>query len=212
MSSSKGKNSTKASTASAKKPAIINTYLKPPKQKQKAKSGPSRKTKQKQKPNSNSPDIQQPKTTRSGQATINEEDESGDISRTTTLASSASPTQVDTVSATDDDDDGDDDDDDDDDTDIPSVPEIPTTTGQRSRTHYPKCNKDLPSVTISAANLKLDSVYGNHVHENVGCHLHGGISAGEDAMWQARHKSLLPFNAWLYDVQKEKLARNIRTR
>ena len=35
-------------------------------------------------------------------------------------------------------------------------------------------------------------------------HLHGGIGAREDTLWQARHKNLLPFNAQLYDTPKGK--------
>ena len=104
--------------------------------------------------------------------TINEDDESGDISSTTTPISFASPTQVDILSATDDDND-------DVDADTPSVSEIPTTAGQRSCTHYPERNKDLPSATISAENLKLDTVYGDHVHKNSRSHIHGGVGAGE---------------------------------
>ena len=129
--------------------------------------------------------------------TINEEEESGDISSKTTTTLSTPPTQVDTDSATDDDNDNVD-------ADTPSVVETPTTAEWRSRVHYQERNKDLPFATTSAVNLKLDTVYGNHVHANSGSHLHGGIGAREDTLWQARHKSLLPFNAQFYDTLKGK--------
>ena len=104
---------------------------------------------------------QHPTITQPGLTTIIEEEESGDISSKTTTTLSAPPTQVDTFSATDDDND-------DVNVDTPSVAEIPTTAGRRSRVHYQERNKALPSATISVANLKLDTVYGDHVHENSG--------------------------------------------
>ena len=129
-------------------------------------------------------------------ATISGEDESSETSSKTSQ-SSLSPTQVDTVSATGDDDDNDD---------TNPVPEILTTGGRRSGSRYPERNKDFPSATISAANLKnwTWSMATTHVHKNSGSHLHRGIGAGEDSMWQAQNKCLLPFQNWLYDVLKGK--------
>ena len=188
--SSTGKNMLKEAPT---KPVIVNPYLS---KNQKVRKSGTFKNKT-EIPNLPSTGTQHPTTTQPGLTTINEEEESGDISSKMTTTSSAQPTQVDTVSATDDDND-------DVDADTPSVVEIPTTAGRRSRVHYQERNKDLPLATISAAKLKLDTVYGDHVHENSVSHLHGGIGAGEDTLWQVHHKSLLPFNAQLYDTPKRK--------
>jgi hypothetical protein len=42
---------------------------------------------------------------------------------------------------------------------------------------------DLPGVTISEAELKLMKVYGDHIHQNDGTHLDGGMK--DDDAWQA---------------------------
>ena len=49
---------------------------------------------------------------------------------------------------------------------------------------FPDRNKDLPSVPISTANLKLRSVYRdtNHIHKNSSSHLHGEIGAVFDLL------------------------------
>jgi hypothetical protein len=41
---------------------------------------------------------------------------------------------------------------------------------------------DLLGVTTSEANKMMDKVYGDHVHQNAGQHLSGGIN--NDAKWQ----------------------------
>jgi hypothetical protein len=48
---------------------------------------------------------------------------------------------------------------------------------------------DLPGATILEADLKLDTVYGNYVHQNTGQHLDGGIA--NDAELQDYWKRLV---------------------
>ena len=66
-----------------------------------------------------------------------------------------------------------------------------TGIGNRTRTTYLDRDKDFSSAKVSEANLKLDMVYGDHIHENSGHHLHGGIGAAQDMLWQRYHKTLI---------------------
>lgn len=62
---------------------------------------------------------------------------------------------------------------------------------------------------ISAANSKLDGVYGDHIHENSRSHLHGGIGAARDTLWQHYHKTLLPFNQRLYNFPRGRIGKDV---
>ena len=62
---------------------------------------------------------------------------------------------------------------------------------------------DLPGAKISGADLKLDEVYGDHVHQNSGQHLDGGIT--DDAMWQSYWRRLVVYHSRQYNVPKGKV-------
>jgi hypothetical protein len=57
---------------------------------------------------------------------------------------------------------------------------------------------DLPGAIISEADRMLDKVYGDHVHQNPGTHLNGGIE--DDAMWQGYHRRLIVYPLQRYDA------------
>lgn len=57
---------------------------------------------------------------------------------------------------------------------------------------------DLPGAVLSDADRLFDEVYGDHVHQNPGTHLHGGIS--DDAVWQAYWRRLIPLQPQQYNL------------
>ena len=57
---------------------------------------------------------------------------------------------------------------------------------------------DVPGSSLSDADQKMDKVYGDHVHQNPGKHLTGGIA--DDALWQERWLQLASFPSHAYDV------------
>jgi hypothetical protein len=57
---------------------------------------------------------------------------------------------------------------------------------------------DLPGVISSGADLELDKVYGDHVHQNSGEHLDGGII--DDSKWQNFHRRLIVFHSSQYNA------------
>ena len=70
----------------------------------------------------------------------------------------------------------------------------------------PECG-DKPGTTISPQNRKLDEVYGDHIHENPGDHLSGGVQ--DDGLWQKYLKRLLPFSPHHYDVPRTSVGKEI---
>ena len=48
---------------------------------------------------------------------------------------------------------------------------------------------DLPDFFITDVDRMMDGAFGDHVHQNDGTHLMGGIA--DDAVWQARFNSLI---------------------
>ena len=59
---------------------------------------------------------------------------------------------------------------------------------------------DLPGAIISPANRRLDAVYGDHVHDNPGEHLDGGIE--DDGVWQDFYRRLITMPNKQYNVPK----------
>jgi hypothetical protein len=59
-------------------------------------------------------------------------------------------------------------------------------------------DSDIPEATLSNADQKMDTVYGDHVHQNPGMHLTGGIA--DDAIWQERWQQLVLFSLHAYAV------------
>ena len=69
---------------------------------------------------------------------------------------------------------------------------------------------DLPGYVLSAADARLDVVYGDHIHQNNGAHLGGGVAL--DQLWQRRWRSVCQLVPRLYKLPKGKLGRRfVRT-
>ena len=52
---------------------------------------------------------------------------------------------------------------------------------------------DLPEHVSTEADRRLDSVYGDHPHQNDGRHLDGGVA--DDPFWQGRWKRIVQLHA-----------------
>ncbi len=63
---------------------------------------------------------------------------------------------------------------------------------------------DLEGYVLSEVDQKMDAVYGDHVHNNDGTHLHGDIT--DDPKWQLYWKKLVILPSKLYDLPKGKVA------
>ena len=57
---------------------------------------------------------------------------------------------------------------------------------------------DVPGSSLLVVDQMMDKVYGDHVHQNPGAHLSGGIA--DDALWQERWLQLVAFPSHAYDV------------
>ena len=66
---------------------------------------------------------------------------------------------------------------------------------------------DLPDYVPTEADWRLDEVLGDHIHDNDGSHLDGGIS--DDALWQARHRLLTAFPSRQYAPPSCRVGKNI---
>jgi hypothetical protein len=75
--------------------------------------------------------------------------------------------------------------------------------------YIPDARSDIPGAVISAANKKLDEVYGDHVHDNPGSHLNGNISSALDLIWQGYFRGLISHNQSLYETPRGKLGKDI---
>jgi hypothetical protein len=64
---------------------------------------------------------------------------------------------------------------------------------------------DLPGAALSGADRMMDDVYGDHVHQNPGAHLDGGIT--DDLMWQDYWRRLVVFPSQTYDVPSGAIGR-----
>ena len=68
---------------------------------------------------------------------------------------------------------------------------------------------NLPSNTASPADLKLQEVYGDYVHQNPGTHLTRGIL--DDAVWQDRWRRLPALPTSRYNCLDEAVGKNFIT-
>ena len=68
-------------------------------------------------------------------------------------------------------------------------------------------NGDLPDAILSEADRMIDKVFGDHVHQNPGTHLDGGIA--DDADWQERFHLLFPFSQDNYDLPSGAIGRRL---
>ncbi len=70
-------------------------------------------------------------------------------------------------------------------------------------------NSDLPNYDPTEADLCLDLVYGDHVHQNSGEHLDGGIP--DDALWQNYYRTLIQYHPNHYEVPTRYAKRFVST-
>ena len=68
---------------------------------------------------------------------------------------------------------------------------------------------DVQGHRLTPCDIKLWSVYGNHVHRNDGTHLTGGIY--DDALWQTRWRRISNLTLRFYDAPKSKSGRRFVT-
>jgi hypothetical protein len=61
-------------------------------------------------------------------------------------------------------------------------------------------DKHLPAYALTATDIKMDAVYGNHVHSNDGTHLTGGII--DNYVWQDYWRRLTVFPETFYNIPK----------
>jgi hypothetical protein len=83
----------------------------------------------------------------------------------------------------------------------PHIPESPT-----AKTKAP-VNSDLPNHQLTEADLQFEEVYGDHVHDNDGTHLDGGIA--DDALWQGYWWQLVEHLSHLFDIPNDTLGKRI---
>ena len=84
-----------------------------------------------------------------------------------------------------------------------ATPNVDNTQADASLSTEP--GADLPGSEITAADRLLDGVFGDHPHQNSGCHLNGGIN--DDAVWQRRWKRVAQLPTSLYAAPKGKVGR-----
>ena len=70
-------------------------------------------------------------------------------------------------------------------------------------------NCDLPSYTPSATDAIMDTVYGDHVHNNPGTHLAAGIP--NDSLWQHYYRSLVTYNPSCYNLPNNSIGKDFLT-
>jgi hypothetical protein len=68
---------------------------------------------------------------------------------------------------------------------------------------------DIAGAEISAANRKLDDVYGDHIHNNPVLHLHGGIGRALDLTWQGYFRRLSVHSPSHYDIPRGSIGKAI---
>ena len=68
---------------------------------------------------------------------------------------------------------------------------------------------DLPGYTVTAADRLLDAALGDHVHDNAGIHLDGGVAT--DALWQRRWRRMAQIATTRYQAPPGKVGRRFLT-
>ena len=64
---------------------------------------------------------------------------------------------------------------------------------------------NLPGYVLMAADQRLDTVFGDHVHDNNGTHLHGGVAL--NALWQKRWNRTVQLPTMRYRVPRGRVGR-----
>ena len=81
----------------------------------------------------------------------------------------------------------------------------PTEEVEEEENWTPGEGADLPAYQTTPADRLLDSIYGDHAHDNDGCHLDGGIE--DDHKWQSRWRRLVQHTPARYVVPRGKVGR-----
>ena len=68
---------------------------------------------------------------------------------------------------------------------------------------------NLPDYIMLEADEMMDGAYGDHIHQNPGQHLNGGIT--DDPVWQDYWRRLVVFRSTNYDVPKGKVGKRVLT-
>ena len=68
---------------------------------------------------------------------------------------------------------------------------------------------DLPGYIVTEADQLLDTAYGDHVHDNAGTHLNGGVA--NDALWQRRWRRMAQLATTRYQAPPGKVGRRFLT-
>jgi len=86
-----------------------------------------------------------------------------------------------------------------------AAPGMPTTAPPPppAAAEFDSTAADLPAYEITAADLLLDSVFGDHVHANDGTQLSGDVP--EDPLWQRRWRKLVAYSPQRYEVPKGRI-------
>ena len=85
----------------------------------------------------------------------------------------------------------------------------PPSAGRPERVLPSEDGADLPGYVVTQADRLLDGVYGDHVHDNDGTHLSGGIVA--DKAWQERWKRMVQLNQRHYSVPQGRVGQRFIT-
>lgn len=80
-----------------------------------------------------------------------------------------------------------------------------TNEEEEGRKDTEECISDLPGTTYTRVDQMMDEIYGDHVHQNDGTHLDGGIT--DDATWQSYWRQLVVFPSHAYDVPNKSTGR-----
>ena len=78
------------------------------------------------------------------------------------------------------------------------VEDTPPTTSTQQSTEQE--NPDLPGYVLTDSDKIFDRAFGDHIHQNDGSHLTGGVKG--DRFWQESWRSLISLPQQLYDVPK----------
>ena len=67
----------------------------------------------------------------------------------------------------------------------------------------PDAGADLPGYVVTAADRLLDTAIGDHVHDNAGIHLDGGVAT--NALWQRRWRRMAQLSTTRYQAPAGKV-------
>lgn len=86
-------------------------------------------------------------------------------------------------------------------------PPTPLPETPADQANHPPDNSDLPGYIITEMDRKLDEIYGDHIHQNPGTHLDGGVA--DDAIWQSYWQQLVEYPPSFYDTPNGSIGKQI---